>query len=292
MRLLVACPACQRQYDASQRPIGSQFRCACGHVVVVQKPDGHDAQVVHCSSCGAARSDESGRCAYCGAEFTLRERDLDTVCPHCLARVSDGARFCHHCGIGLVPELVAGANTKLLCPACQDGHILASRRLGTEQVTVLECGRCAGFWMGREAFRELVERSRKEALPVGTVPDTPQHEASKFAMPAGSVVAEHPKQGSFYRSCVVCGKLTNRLNYGHASGVIIDVCRDHGIWFDADELARILAWLRAGGNEAATPKVDPMVMQAAEQLRYREPESHPVQNFVGGLLGFLFGLPD
>lgn len=43
----------------------------------------------------------------------------------------------------------------------------------------------------------------------------------------------------------------NRRNYARRSGVIIDACKDHGIWFDADELPRILAWVRAGGKAEA-----------------------------------------
>ncbi len=289
MRLLVECPECKRQYDASRRPIGSRFRCACGHVVAVQQPQGHDAEVVRCSSCGAPRADNSDRCAYCGAAFTLHELDLNTVCPHCFARVSDGARFCHHCGTGLVPELDAGENTKLLCPACQDGHQLASRRLGEEQVTVLECGRCAGFWTGHEAFRELVERAKSEALPAGTIPETPRDEAAKFALPAALATQTGPQRGSFYRPCVVCGRLTNRVNYGHASGVIVDICRDHGIWFDADELARVLAWLRAGGDRQVIPAEDPVAEQAAKLLRSRHLESRTPPSFVGALLDFLVG---
>jgi Zn-finger nucleic acid-binding protein len=288
MRLLVACPECQRQYDASRRRIGSRFRCTCGHVVVVQQPLGHDARVVRCSACGAARADRSACCPFCLAEFTLHERDLNTICPHCLARVSDGARFCHHCGTGLVPELDAGTDTKLLCPACQAGHRLVSRRLGEEQVTVLECGRCAGFWIGREAFRQLVERARHEAVPAGTVPETPVHVAAKFGLPAVLVAPEESRHRSFYRPCVVCGQLMNRLNYGHSSGVIVDVCRDHGIWFDAEELARILAWLRAGGGlqegTMAQP-ADPLPPHERSVFQHS-------QSFWGALLGFLFGLPD
>jgi hypothetical protein len=39
----------------------------------------------------------------------------------------------------------------------------------------------------------------------------------------------------------------NRINYGAKSGVVLDVCQKDGAWFDADELARILAWIREGG---------------------------------------------
>jgi Zn-finger nucleic acid-binding protein len=288
MRLLVECPECRRQYDASRRPIGSRFRCACGRVIVVQKSEGHDAQVVRCSACGAARTDDSGRCSYCGAEFTLHERDLNTVCPHCFARVSDRARFCHHCGTGLAPESEAGADTELVCPVCREGHHLASRRLGEESVTVLECGRCAGLWLGHEVFRELVERAKKQSLPAGTIPETPQQEAAKFRLPAGARVAA-PQGGTFYRPCAVCRRLMQRVNYGHASGVIIDVCRDHGDWFDADELARILAWVRAGGDQEATKKPDPLAEQAAKLLHSHAFGPPRRQSFVEALLGALFG---
>jgi len=288
MRLLVACPECQRQYDASRRRIGSRFRCACGRVVVVEQPRGRDAQVVRCSACGAARSEGSASCPFCLAEFTLHERDLNTICPHCLARVSDSARFCHHCGTGLVPELDAGTDTKLLCPACQDGHALVSRRLGAEQVTVLECGRCAGFWIGREAFRQLVERARHDAVPAGTIAEAPSHVASKFGLPADSVAPDESRNRSFYRPCVVCGQLMNRINYGHSSGVIVDVCRDHGIWFDADELARILVWVRAGGGLEEVPKAQPAVTVPS---RVQSALEHP-HSFLGALFNFLFGLPE
>ena len=278
MRLLVACPECQRQYDAGWRRIGSRFRCHCGHVVVVQQPNGHDARVTRCSACGAARPENSTHCPYCDAEFTLHERDLNTVCPHCLAQVSDRARFCHHCGIGLVPELDAGADTELLCPACQNGHHMVSRRLGAEHVTVLECGRCAGFWMGHEAFRQLVERAQHEVLPDGTVLETPRQVAARFGLPAGSTAPTPDQPTSFYRPCAVCGVLMNRRCYAHNSGVIIDLCKEHGIWFDADELARILAWLRAGGDRKPKPP------QGEPEL-----ESRPPRSFFGLLIDFLFG---
>ena len=289
MRRLVECSECRRQYDASRRPIGSRFRCGCGQVIVVQKSEGHDAQVVRCSACGAARTDDSGRCAYCGAEFTLHERDLNTVCPHCFARVSDRARFCHHCATGLVPELEAGADTELVCPFCREGHPLASRRLGEVPVTVLECGRCAGLWLGHEVFRELVERAKQRALPAGTIPETPQQEAAKFDLPAGAHVVEPPPGDSFYRPCAVCREFMRRVNYGHASGVIIDICRDHGVWFDADELARILAWVRAGGDQQPTQKPDPLAEQAAKLLHSRAFGPPQRQSFFEAMLGVLFG---
>jgi hypothetical protein len=63
----------------------------------------------------------------------------------------------------------------------------------------------------------------------------------------------------------------NRGNYGRKSGVIVDLCREHGVWFDAEELDRVLLWLRRGGAERAA-------RLAAEQERWerRAPSQVPV----------------
>jgi hypothetical protein len=39
----------------------------------------------------------------------------------------------------------------------------------------------------------------------------------------------------------------NRSNFAKVSGVVIDVCRPHGAWFDRGELGAIRAFLRGGG---------------------------------------------
>ncbi|HSQ58664.1 MAG TPA: zf-TFIIB domain-containing protein, partial [Gemmata sp.] len=240
MRLLVECSECHRQYDASRREIGSKFRCHCGKLLAVRQPQGHDARVVRCSSCGAPRSDDATQCPFCHSEFTLHERDLNTVCPHCLALVSDRAKFCHFCGTGLVPELDAGADTDLECPACQRGRGMVSRQIGTEKIAIMECGRCAGFWLGHDAFKLLLERAKQEVQAPGAMEESPRDVAAKFGLTQGAAAPKASRNTSYYRPCPVCHSLMNRRNYGGNSGVIIDLCREDGIWFDADELARIL----------------------------------------------------
>ena len=53
-----------------------------------------------------------------------------------------------------------------------------------------------------------------------------------------------------YRKCPDCTNIMNRQNYGRRSGVIIDLCPEHGLWFDHAELDAILEWIRAGGHDA------------------------------------------
>lgn len=263
MRLLVSCAACNRQYDASGRQPGDRFHCLCGETVTVPEPKAHSAAVVRCSSCGATRHGDESTCRYCGSDFTLHERDLHTICPTCAARVSDTARYCHHCATLLDPAGRPGEPTSRTCPACGSKQRLFSRDFGVEGLSILECERCAGIWLGHAAFRHLVERA--SAAPA----NERIHAAAAARVPANS--RQVKQQGPMYRPCVECGTLMNRRNYGTSSGVIVDSCRDHGVWFDADELAQILRWIREGG-------LDHQRRRDAEELEHqrRRTQATPV----------------
>jgi hypothetical protein len=256
MRLLIACPACRRQYDATERPIGSRFRCRCGTIVAIARPQGHDASVVRCSSCGAPRRDGAAHCQFCGADFTLREQDLDTICPHCLARISDSAKFCDHCGHPLAAEPLAIEETAMACPLCAvgvpalagaqppKGGTPTGPRLHSRLVkgnSVLECPSCAGIWVGAETFRQMVDAAGREA----------QHSDHRDPQPVPKECTLEGAKPHGYLPCPVCRELMCRQNFGHRSRVIVDVCKPHGIWFDAEKLTCILDWVRSGGLAAA-----------------------------------------
>jgi Zn-finger nucleic acid-binding protein len=54
-----------------------------------------------------------------------------------------------------------------------------------------------------------------------------------------------------YIPCVSCGQLMNRQVFARISGVVVDVCKDHGVWFDAGEIAAVVAFIEAGGLSTA-----------------------------------------
>jgi len=254
MRIIAACSHCGRQFEASHLKPGDRFRCLCGRPVTVPASQGHEASVVRCSSCGAPREQGALACKYCGADFTLHEQDMETVCPKCLARVSNKAKFCHHCGQRIAPEAMAGQTTELLCPVCGEGHFLSSRKVG--QVSLMECSRCVGLWLGHETLSSLLEQASRESLDIdGMFASGPV----ALAQEAGAA----PQHGGLYRKCPQCRRLMNRRNYGRKSGVIVDICRDHGIWFDAEELPALLRWVRSGGLARAE-------RQQAEQAAHEE----------------------
>lgn len=59
----------------------------------------------------------------------------------------------------------------------------------------------------------------------------------------------------------------NRMNFARCSGVIVDVCKNHGTWFDREELSRIIQFIRGGGMNAARAKEKLALAEEREQLR-------------------------
>ena len=266
MRLLVACSSCRRQFDASGLEVGERFHCSCGHLLTVPVEKPHDSRVVRCSSCGAPRVAGAEACGYCHSDFTLHERDLHTVCPGCMTRVSDSARFCHHCALPIVADGLAGEATDLSCPACDDAR-LHSRRLPGHRLAVLECGSCAGLWLSREGLDVVLAEARKQAAAGNAI------DADAAALPVGDAA----RSGRMYRACPSCGTLMLRQNFGRKSGIIVDWCSSDGMWFDRDELNGIVRWIRAGGEEKTRAA-------RTEELREQERRARTASASGGGSL--------
>jgi Zn-finger nucleic acid-binding protein len=294
LRFLLACPACKRQFDAGGLPAGSLFRCACGDKIRVPRLVVRDTAVSRCASCGAPRGASDDGCPHCGSDFTLHERDLHTICPGCMARISDKARFCHGCATPIAPQGRAGEPTEAACPACGNGRTLASRRLGEDAVSVMECQSCGGLWLGRESFQLLAERARAVATTGDLEPQaTPETGAAS-------------QRGPLYRRCPECRRPMHRRNFARSSQVILDTCKEHGLWFDLHELERVLSWIRGGGEarelrrtqqeQAAPSRLDRVFIDRIERMAgggaspFREHDDLTVRDndLLGRVLAALF----
>jgi Zn-finger nucleic acid-binding protein len=64
----------------------------------------------------------------------------------------------------------------------------------------------------------------------------------------------------------------NRVNYAKRSGVILDVCKAHGVWFDRDELRHVLTFVTEGGLDRAR---ELELEELKEAKRLAELPSHP-----------------
>lgn len=263
MRLLIACPKCKRQYDATGRPVGGHFHCVCGEALTVARPAGHDSDVVRCSSCGAPRQGDQQRCGFCGADFTLHEQDLDTICPNCFARQSDRAKFCDHCGHALAAHALPVDDTPLVCPSCQGDHRLSNRQV--VGYAVLECKVCGGFWVDNDVLDHLIDRAAKSAVPSDL--RGRENVGGKQAISLDGLQVGSKPHG--YLPCPLCHDRMLHENFGHSSGVVIDVCKRDGVWFDSNKLPRLLDWARTGGRPEAPKSLDPFERAKAAELEVR-----------------------
>ena len=234
MRMFNACPACHRHYDVSVFPAGARLRCSCGSYFQVEFKQPHAPRALKCSHCGGLLEDQARKCNYCSAEITIEERRLDSICPECSARMASDARYCMECGIEIRPQAVQGLPEQAECPRCQSDL----RTRSVDKVDLIECGSCAGLWLGHETFKQLCQRTDEGKLV-------------SRSMPAAQVQRLQVDERVMYLPCPICKTLMNRKNYSHTSGVIIDLCREHGVWLDHAELEKIMRFIESGGLDLA-----------------------------------------
>lgn len=96
----------------------------------------------------------------------------------------------------------------------------------------------------------------------------------------------------------------NRVNYAKRSGVVLDVCKAHGIWFDKDELRRVLVFIAGGGLDRAR-ELEIEALKEARRAAVPMPQ-HPASSYefaqqmhasshwldAAGLVGLAIGVAD
>ena len=164
--------------------------------------------------------------------------------------VSIHARHCPRCGAAI--ERAAAAATALACPGCE--ATLAATAVGG--VRLDQCQACGGVWVGQPNFAQLAGDRAERGEVLGALPGA----GPRVPVQLGAVR---------YRPCPQCGKLMNRTNYGRISGVVLDVCKEHGLWFDRDELRQVLAFIEGGGLEKSRLR---QAQEAEERRRATGPD--------------------
>jgi Zn-finger nucleic acid-binding protein len=147
-------------------------------------------------------------------------------------------------------------------------------------------------WADVESFQRLCADRATQAAYLGRgspLPLPPQGDPSRVEIR--------------YRPCPVCGELMNRFNFANCSGVILDACSPHGVWFDADELRRIVEFIRGGGLDVEREReLRDLEFERARAESAGDYTQPPVTAFVSpgaariasarGLLEHLMGLGD
>jgi Zn-finger nucleic acid-binding protein len=202
------------------------------------------AETLNCPNCGAASSVAAPLCQFCNSRLAT------VACPQCFAMMFLGSKHCQRCGAAAATQEIKAGEVRQ-CPRCQTAMPLVT--IGA--ATVRECERCLGLWLDVASFEKICADREQQSAVLG---------AASHA--AGG--AETSKVN--YVPCPECSQLMNRINFARCSGVIVDVCKRHGTWFDRDELSRIVEFIHGGGLNTARAKEKIEIAEQRERLRQEQ----------------------
>jgi Zn-finger nucleic acid-binding protein len=164
--------------------------------------------------------------------------------------------------------------------------LLAPREIG--DIVVDECSGCHGLFL--------------DEIAIGRVLDDEDHTRAEALLQALPRRAHQPRPavgGRMYIRCPQCGTVMNRKLFATGSGVVVDVCKPHGTFFDGGELPAIIDFVRAGGLEIAAKKDaqrraerEARDRAEAERVRYLPGDHHLRRDETPGtaLVEFLLSL--
>lgn len=208
-----------------------------------------EARVYQCPVCGAFAREGERTCRHCSTLLsTLR-------CGHCFELSFPDDLHCRGCGkeLGLA---VSPEASQLACPDCK----LALSAFRADAGELQACGRCGGQFVTDGLLRALLEQ--REALG--------QAVPSAVGLPRGNPLTDPVR----YRPCPSCNALMNRKNFGGTSGIVVDVCRLHGTYFDAGELPRVLEFVRRGGLVRARAVLQAGTSKPGNSLKFEDQPTH------------------
>ena len=175
-----------------------------------------------------------------------------------------GSKFCDHCGHkASIVEVFTDENVGD-CPRCK--RPMESIRI--EATAVCECLSCGGFWTAVETFETLCADKEQQSAVLNFI------DTQSFA--------SRPTTAVSYIPCPECKQLMNRSNFARSSGVIIDLCKQHGVWFDAAELPKIIDFIDNGGLERARKKEKMALEDERARLRDEQRKLALMERRSGG----------
>ena len=185
-------------------------------------------EALNCPNCGAGVADKSSFCIHCNTRLKTMS------CSSCLGTIFEGSKFCGLCGSKAIrPEITDRKAGK--CPRCKTGL----QTLEVSQVRLDECEKCEGVWVDIDTFEAICANKENQSAVLKKLEE----------------ILKHPKKAKIqYVPCPTCSQLMNRNNFARVSGVIIDTCKTHGVWFDAEELPQVIEFIRKGGMEHSRQK--------------------------------------
>ena len=199
-------------------------------------------EALNCPNCGASVADNSVACNHCQSRLKTKS------CSSCFGTIFEGSKFCPLCGSKAAATNFVDEKSIGDCPRCKKKMTL----IEVNEIRLSECEKCEGVWSDVETFETICANRENQSAVL-----------KKF-----DEILHHPEPVKVqYVPCPECKELMNRNNFAKVSGVIIDSCKGHGIWFDAEELPKIIEFIRKGGMEYSRQKEIAKIDDEKQKLR-------------------------
>ena len=146
-------------------------------------------------------------------------------------------------GRAMPREVAAGASlppdVPRVCPTCA----VPLGAVRAEGVAVFACASCAGRWVPAASFRAVAAQT----------PERPLAPVERARLRAKATAKPVPHDARPALLCPECRRGLQRRLMTPYGPVRVDLCRAHGVWFDAGELERWAEFVREGGTTLPTP---------------------------------------
>lgn len=203
--------------------------------------------MANCSSCSAPLPPNSIKCQYCGSRNDIDLAGIHYNTTHEL----ESPRICPRCSIPLRTINVETGGTFL----------------------IERCEQCLGLFFDPGELEALLEATVSNVFVV----NRGEIDSINSSLRSGDY-------GVNYVKCPDCAQFMNRVNFGAKSGVIVDRCKDHGVWLDGGELRHLFEWMKAGGKLLDEERREQQKKEADRQSRQesaRRDQPSPGMNYVG-----------
>jgi len=205
--------------------------------------------MARCSSCNAPLNDGSLLCSYCGNRNDIDLKGIHYYTTH----ENDTPRICPRCDIKLK---TIDLNLK--------GTFLIDR-----------CDQCLGLFFDPGELEALLEATVSNVFLI-----------DRAGLDGINSSRQQVQYAITYVKCPVCAQLMHRVNFGAKSGVIVDRCKDHGVWLDGGELRHLFEWMKLGGKlldlerqEQQKREEQKNEQERREKLTAYRPDSSPFDDF-------------
>lgn len=129
------------------------------------------------------------------------------------------------------------------CPSCKKAGLLQSRVY--EGVEIDTCANCRGSWLDEGELVKILE-IEEESFPLAILNEA--IEKAFQGVPKQELATEE--------LCPKCSKPMSAINYSYSSGIILDRCREHGVWLNHQELEKLQAHHEHWNAESQTRRDD------------------------------------